>query len=89
MSLTIDLPDHQVAALQAKAAAQGLTLEAWLGKLAEDDRAQPERGTVRAAAEIVLEEMSRVPSDVSRTTREDGASQHDHYLYGWRKAHDA
>ena len=33
---TIELPDHQAAALQAVAAAQGLTLKAWLGKLAED-----------------------------------------------------
>lgn len=31
----IQLPDHQVAALHAKAAAQGLTLKDWLGKLAE------------------------------------------------------
>ena len=31
----IQLPDEQAAALKAKAAAQGLTLEDWLGKLAE------------------------------------------------------
>jgi hypothetical protein len=30
----IQLPDEQAAALAAKAAAQGLTLEDWLGKLA-------------------------------------------------------
>jgi hypothetical protein len=30
----IELPDNQAAALKAKAAAQGLTLKAWLGKLA-------------------------------------------------------
>jgi hypothetical protein len=36
MTLTIELPDEQVAALKAKAAAQGLTLENWLGKLAEE-----------------------------------------------------
>ncbi|MBV8902885.1 MAG: hypothetical protein JOZ22_04550 [Acidobacteriia bacterium] len=33
----IELPDNQVAALKAKAAAQGLTLKAWLGKLAAAD----------------------------------------------------
>lgn len=32
----IELPDEQAAALKAKAAAQGLTLKAWLGKLAEE-----------------------------------------------------
>ncbi len=31
----IELPDNQAAALKAKAALQGLTLKAWLGKLAE------------------------------------------------------
>jgi hypothetical protein len=32
--ISIQLPDEQAAALKAKAAAQGLTLEDWLGKLA-------------------------------------------------------
>jgi len=31
----IELPDDQAAALQAKAAAQGYTLEVWLKKIAE------------------------------------------------------
>ena len=41
MTLTIELPDEQVAALKAKAAAQGLTLEIWLGKLAEEGARAP------------------------------------------------
>ena len=32
----IEIPDYQVAALKAKAAMEGLTLKAWLGKLAEE-----------------------------------------------------
>jgi hypothetical protein len=32
----IELPDDQAAALKARAAAQGLTLRDWLGKLAEE-----------------------------------------------------
>jgi len=32
-SVRIDLPDEQAAALKAKAAAQGLTLEAWLQEI--------------------------------------------------------
>src|SRR5215470_2254611 len=35
----IELPDKQAAALKAKAAAQGLSLEAWLEKLAESGTA--------------------------------------------------
>jgi hypothetical protein len=33
----IELPDEQAAALRAKAEAQGLTLEDWLKRLAEED----------------------------------------------------
>ena len=35
MTVTVDLPDDQAAALKAKAKAHGLTLDAWLKKLAE------------------------------------------------------
>lgn len=33
----IEIPDHQAAILKAKAAAEGLTLGAWLGKLAKEE----------------------------------------------------
>jgi antitoxin component of MazEF toxin-antitoxin module len=36
----IQIPDEQAALLQAKAAAQGLTLEAWLKKLADFPKSQ-------------------------------------------------
>ena len=32
----IEIPDDQAALLKARAAAEGLTLKAWLGKLAEE-----------------------------------------------------
>jgi hypothetical protein len=35
----IELPDYQAAAIKAKAAAQGLSPKAWLGKLAEEPSA--------------------------------------------------
>jgi hypothetical protein len=41
MTLTIELPDEQVAALKAKAAAQGLTLETWLGRLSDEGARAP------------------------------------------------
>lgn len=34
--MQIEIPDHHAAALKALAAARGLTLNAWLGKLAEE-----------------------------------------------------
>ena len=36
-SVTIDLPDDQAAALKAKAAALGLSLEGWFKKMAEQE----------------------------------------------------
>ena len=45
----IEIPDEQAAALKARAAAQGLTLKAWLRKLAEEspDATQPPLKTGR------------------------------------------
>jgi hypothetical protein len=49
----IQLPDEQAAALAAKAAAQGLTLADWLGKLAATETpvgsAHPRKGRYRLA----------------------------------------
>jgi hypothetical protein len=79
----IELPDEQAAALKAKAAAEGLTLEAWLKKLAtaEPSDQQP----LQTAADIVLSRMRNVPPEIMATMPKDGASQHDHYIYGWPK----
>jgi hypothetical protein len=81
MSLT--LTDEQATALQAKAAAEGLSLEAWLEKLAEPqpDATRP----LQTAADIVLSHMRKVPPEIMATMPTDGASQHDHYIYGWPK----
>jgi plasmid stability protein len=79
----IELPDEQAAALKAKAAAEGLSLEAWLQKLASVEPAA-ER-PLQTAAEIVLAHMRNVPPEVMATMPEDGASEHDHYIYGWPK----
>ncbi len=39
----IEIPDSQAMALKTKAAAQGLTLKAWLEKLAEEAPAEPRK----------------------------------------------
>jgi len=45
--ISIELTDHQAAALKAKAAAQGLTLKAWLKKLAGDPSADAPRKSLK------------------------------------------
>ncbi len=79
----IELPDEQAAALKAKAAAAGLTLEAWLTKLAEAE--QSGEHPLQTAADIILSHMRNVPPEIMAQMPTDGASQHDHYIYGWPK----
>lgn len=83
MTLTLKLSDEQATVLQAKAAAEGLSLEAWIEKLAEPQPAamRPRRHI----SEIIRENMSRVPAEIMDAMPADGASQHDHYIYGWPK----
>lgn len=82
----IQLPDDKAAALTAKAAAAGLSLEAWLQQLASaEPSAPPAERPLQTAAEIILSHMRKVPSEIMETMPKDGASQHDHYIYGWPK----
>jgi hypothetical protein len=82
----IELPDEQAAALTAKAAAAGLTLEAWLKKLASAEPSSPSvERPLQTAADIVLSHMRKVPPEIMETMPKDSASQHDHYIYGWPK----
>ena len=83
MTLTLTLSDEQAVALQAKAAAEGLSLEAWIGKLAEPPTVG--RRPRRHISEIIRENMSRVPAEIMATMPTDAASRHDHYIYGWPK----
>jgi hypothetical protein len=34
---------------------------------------------------VILENMQDVPPEIMATMPEDGASQHDHHIYGWPK----
>jgi hypothetical protein len=83
MTLTIKLSDEQASALQAKAAAEGLSLEQWLQQLAELE--QPAATPLQTAADIILSSMRNVPPEIMAAMPTDGASQHDHYIYGWPK----
>jgi hypothetical protein len=86
MTLTLNLSDERAIALQAKAAAEGLSLEAWIEKLAELAEPQaPAARPLQTAADIVLSHMRKVPPEIMATMPTDGASQHDHYIYGLPK----
>jgi len=83
----IELSDNDAAALKAKAAAVGLTLEAWLKQLAgsaQDSEPTPSRRH-RHVWEIIADNMKDVPAQEFARLPKDGASQIDHYLYGHPK----
>jgi hypothetical protein len=70
----IELPDRQAAALEAKAAAQGLSLQAWLAQLAQAavPAANTTRsGKTRAAAQAILNIQKRTKPDPEGMTIRD------------------
>jgi hypothetical protein len=46
---------------------------------------QPPVRPLRHIADRILDNMKDVPPEVMAKMPEDGASQHDHYIYGWPK----
>jgi len=84
MTLTIDLPDEQQSALAAKAQANGVSAEEYARRVLAHDL---EAGALprRHISEIIRENMSKVPPEIMERMPKDGASEHDHYIYGWPK----
>jgi hypothetical protein len=84
----IELSDDHAAALTTKAAAQGLSLEDWLKNLASDKSANAEAVSdkpLQTVADIILKRMRNMPGGIMAAMPKDGATQHDHYIYGLPK----
>jgi hypothetical protein len=89
MNLTVNIPDEEVPALKAQAS--GLPLETFVEQVVLDrlhtsvlpSSQDPRRPHI---AERIREIMKDVPPEVMATMPTDGASQHDHYIYGWPKS---
>lgn len=90
MSLTLKLSDEQATALQAKAAAEGLSLDQWIQKLAEPDslsaieaedvpKPEPASGMVEENGLLVYRTGKPLPAhvidDAIRRSREDRSLQ--------------
>jgi hypothetical protein len=84
MTLTIELPDERQAALAAQAVAQGVSAEQYAQQLLEHalEAAEPRR---RHISEVIRENMRKVPPEILAAMPKDGASEHDHYIYGLPK----
>jgi hypothetical protein len=85
MSLTIELSPEQEEALRTQAAARGLTVQEWLLQLAAE-RGPVETDLPGAQREpfwkVFLERVHSLPPEAFEGLPTDGASEHDHYLYG-------
>ena len=87
MTLILELPDNQEAALKAKAEAQGVSAEEYASQvLAHDLKEGPrDADSDRHISEVIRERMRDIPPEVWASLPTDGASEHDHYIYGLPK----
>jgi hypothetical protein len=83
MTLEIDPPDDQQAALSAKARTRGVSAEENAREVLERDLEAP--ASRRPISEVIREIWSDMPDDVRAKLPRDGASQVDHYVYGLPK----
>jgi len=81
MTLIIDLPDEDQAALAAKAQARGLSAEEYIRQMVKHDL-EASAGARKPLATRIREIWANIPEDVRAKLPADGASQHDHYIYG-------
>ena len=71
MTITINIPDELVAALQAQAAAHGLTLEEWIERLATQEETPDPVFSAQAAVARILEIQKSVKPDPEGLTIHD------------------
>jgi hypothetical protein len=80
MTLTIDLPEKEITLLNAKASAAGVSAEQCATELLK--QALASTATRKPLAARIREIWADMPDDVRAKLPADGASQHDHYIYG-------
>ena len=93
MTITLPLQPGEESKLIALAQAKGLSTGAFvreaLDKILADAPDQPEEPKLesRPIWEVILDNMKDVPPEEFAKLPKNGASEHDHYLYGHPKRH--
>lgn len=91
MTITLPIEPQEEAKLIAIAQAKGLSpdalLRAAVDKILAEAPHQPEQPKLesRPIWELILDNMKDVPAEEFAKLPKDGASEHDHYLYGHPK----
>jgi plasmid stability protein len=80
MTLTIDLPEDEITRLNARASAEGVSAEQCARQLLR--QALESTSARRPLSARIREIWADMPDDVRAKLPDDGASQHDHYIYG-------
>jgi len=80
MMLNIELPEEEITVLQAKADAKGMSAEEHAGQLLSQSLAAS--ATRMPLAQRIRNIWAEMPDDVRAKLHPDGASEHDHYIYG-------
>ena len=81
MTLTIELGAKQEAVLNEKARARGVSAEEYARLVLEDDL----NLSSHHISEVIRDNMQDIPPEVLASLPRDGASEHDHYIYGLPK----
>lgn len=93
MNLVLPLSAEEEAKLKAQANARGTTpadlVRQALEPLLSTDAGSspPTKKHTRHISQIIMERMKALPPEVFERLPKDGASEHDHYLYGSPKRH--
>ena len=91
MTITLPLQPQEEAKLAALAQAKGVSTDTLLreaiDKILADAPGQPDepKRESRPIWDVILDNMKDVPAEEFARLPKDGASQHDHYLYGHPK----
>ena len=88
MSVTLSLNPEVEKALMARAQERGVSLDAYLQEIVARESGaaiQSVSQTRRHIGDVIRERMSKVPPGIMAAMPKDGASQHDHYIYGFPK----
>ena len=79
MTFTIELPEEDIQVLAAKARACGVSAEEYARQTIKRDLG---KGAVEPFWKTFTQRMHALPAEAFEALPTDGASEHDHYLYG-------
>ncbi|HZQ52333.1 MAG TPA: hypothetical protein VFB14_09060 [Bryobacteraceae bacterium] len=71
--------------VKQRAQAEGLRAEGWVRRIVEQQFGASESKDNRPVSEMIRELWADMPDEIREKLPADGASQHDHYIYGLPK----